>query len=407
MRRMIRFLVVFVWMGLVAPSSAPAAFGDCPAGFVFDPRSGVGCKQADCNNVPNGHWSYEGYCVCGSSGSINENPKDPNKECAYPGDYAACPGCLYACVHFDEECPAIPGSAPVSVAEVTVEETEEASVSLVALSNVETDERTCKQHCERLFGGKPGVELLESSGTYPKCRCAADHRDALNRITKNVVLDGDTKTTRTFDPESGDLIGKETKSLEAERAEIRERLGYKYSEEEIDRLLDPANVDTWFASRMEGIETSTNWLSPYFWWQHTVALFDHGFGNDADFVDTYEYGRCGDSMLWLERELSTELKFTSDDGKKREAMLSITGEKYWNAINHTALIVRPQGIGNDEWDGMVSTLMERSGTDDGLDKSGIEGIDPRLLDAKVLDPYFRKTTTVREFIKGWSVIRIS
>ena len=31
----------------------------------------------------------------------------------------------------------------------------------------------------------------------------------------------------------------------------------------------------------------------------------------------------------------------------------------------------------------------------------------KLLDAKVLDPYKKEVTTVRQFIKGWSYIRIS
>jgi hypothetical protein len=79
----------------------------CLPGYVFQPRSGVGCVQEDCNSYEYAHWSYEGYCVCGSSGSISENPKDPNKECGYPPTYRSCPGCVYACVHFDEECPEV------------------------------------------------------------------------------------------------------------------------------------------------------------------------------------------------------------------------------------------------------------------------------------------------------------
>jgi hypothetical protein len=440
--------VAFICLAVLGASfiffsgNADAAFGDCPAGFVFDPRSGVGCKQADCASIPSAHYSYEGYCVCGSSGSINENPKDPNKECGYPSEHSACPGCLYACVHLDEECPAsgadknngegaretggnseLPPTAPEkkidsvppgassageTVQPVEPDEIASASTSLSALADASIfAQPTCAEYCERLFGGKQEVELLEKSGAYPACRCVADYKDNLNRITKNVVLDGDMRTTITFDPATGDLKSRDVQSLEAERAAIRERLGYKYSEEEIDRLLKPENVDTWFSSRMENIETSTRLYSPYFWWQHIVALLDHGFGNDADFVDTYHYGRCGDSMLWLERQLSGELGFSSEPEKKHEAMLSITGEKYWNLINHTSMIVRPQGISNDEWGGIVKQLMEKSGSEDGLSESAIKAIDPRLLDAKVLDPYFRKTTTVKDFIKGWSVIRIS
>ena len=42
----------------------------------------------------------------------------------------------------------------------------------------------------------------------------------------------------------------EATTLEAERAAIRESLGYKFEEEEIVRLLNPENVDKWFSSRM-------------------------------------------------------------------------------------------------------------------------------------------------------------
>ena len=55
----------------------------------------------------------------------------------------------------------------------------------------------------------------------------------------------------------------------------------------------------------------------------------------------------------------------------------------------------------------VKKLQEESGTEKGLTESALKGIDPRLLDAKVLDPYYRSVRTVKDFIKGWSVIRIS
>ena len=59
----------------------------------------------NCNDIPDAHHSYVLDCVCGSSGAMEENPEDPNKECSYPSDYASCPGCVYACVHLDEDCP--------------------------------------------------------------------------------------------------------------------------------------------------------------------------------------------------------------------------------------------------------------------------------------------------------------
>jgi hypothetical protein len=78
---------------------------ECNQGYEFKPRSGVGCVQIDCPDIPNAHYSYTGTCVCGSSGSINENPDDPNQECYRSRDYKDCPGCVYACVHLDERCP--------------------------------------------------------------------------------------------------------------------------------------------------------------------------------------------------------------------------------------------------------------------------------------------------------------
>ncbi len=439
------FIAAFyaVFLILASGENARSAFGDCAPGYRFDPRSGVGCVQENCASVPSAHYSYEGYCVCGSSGSIAENPKDPNLECAYPADHAGCPGCVFACVHLDEKCPAAPGTpanaggatAPANSSDGTAadargtatqadgavqdagsapadqvnrQDQEEATTSLSALAaSGQGALPTCEQYCEKLFGGREGVTLVEKSGNFPVCRCQADYKNKLGVLERTVTIDGDSKTALTFDPSTGELKSRDTVSLEAERQAIRERLGFKYKEEEIDRLLVPENVDKWFDQRMENIDTSASWLSPNFWFQHIVALLDHGFGNSADFVDTYHYGRCGDSMLWLERELSRELDFTADSGKKSEAMLSITGEKYWNLINHTSLIIRPQGINNEDWSEIVTKLTEGSRKDDGLDEGAIKHIDPRLLDAKVLDPYYQRATTVRDFIKGWSVIRIS
>ncbi len=91
--------VVFV------PHRAESALGDCPAGYFFDRNSGVGCKQTNCNEIENAHWSYEGRCVCGSSGSENEKLDDPNKECFLPHADTSCPDCIVKCVHFNEKCP--------------------------------------------------------------------------------------------------------------------------------------------------------------------------------------------------------------------------------------------------------------------------------------------------------------
>jgi hypothetical protein len=92
-------------MSVIFAPAAFAAFGDCPSGYNFQRMSGVGCVQTNCASIPNAHLSYEGYCICGSAGSINENPKDPNKRCALPHEDTACPDCVYACVHNNEPCP--------------------------------------------------------------------------------------------------------------------------------------------------------------------------------------------------------------------------------------------------------------------------------------------------------------
>ncbi|MFC1678460.1 hypothetical protein ACFLZ9_01840 [Patescibacteria group bacterium] len=86
------------------PADIPVDEHGCKPGYDFKPNFGISCVQADCNDIPDAHWSYEGYCVCGSSGSMKENPEDPNGECKYKNTYAACPGCVYACIYLDEEC---------------------------------------------------------------------------------------------------------------------------------------------------------------------------------------------------------------------------------------------------------------------------------------------------------------
>src|SRR3989338_1768236 len=103
--------LVFILIG--APQ-ASGEIGECGTGYEFQPSSGVGCVQIDCGSYPNAHYSYTSRCLCGSAGSLYENPADPNKSCNYSQEHAACPGCLYACVHNDEDCPAEPGSGTVN-----------------------------------------------------------------------------------------------------------------------------------------------------------------------------------------------------------------------------------------------------------------------------------------------------
>ena len=429
------FALALIGGVLIMTSAAYAAIDDCRPGYKFNRNSGVGCQQENCGSVPGAHYSYEGHCICGSSGSINENPDDPNKACSYRNDHESCPGCVYACVHVDEECPdqnaegfGSTTSLPpeVSATDINLLEptgsrntpAESDNANLAEPSDARTPDllsslavpaesgRTCEQECKKLTRGGNFDEVLEASGTYPACRCVVDNKDKNNRVTQTVRMDGDIRTIYTFDPETGRLIKKDTISMSAERERIRQQLGYKYDEDTIDSLLDDEKINQWFTDKMLNIETNASMMTPAFWWQHMVALWDHGYGNSADFVDTYRFGRCGDSMEWLEREITANLGLTDKHDNKSEAVLSVTGEKYNNAINHTALIVRPAGFSNIEWADTVSELISKTQSG-GLTEADIRALDPRLLDAKVLDPYFKKQTTVREFIKGWSVIKIS
>jgi hypothetical protein len=76
----------------------------CRPGYKWHQKMGK-CIQSDCDSIEHAHYSYVLDCICGSSESIDENPEDPNKECGYSLQYESCPGCVYACVHFDEDCP--------------------------------------------------------------------------------------------------------------------------------------------------------------------------------------------------------------------------------------------------------------------------------------------------------------
>lgn len=85
-------------------STIAAAQRECAPGWSWSRRV-VACVQTNCNSVQHAHYGYAGDCVCGSSGSIRENPNDPNIECSHPRDHATCPGCVYACVHRGQQCP--------------------------------------------------------------------------------------------------------------------------------------------------------------------------------------------------------------------------------------------------------------------------------------------------------------
>lgn len=412
---------IFLFTFNIAQGSGP---DDCKAGYEWQARSGVGCVQVDCNDIPDAHWGYTRDCVCGSSGSIHEKGSDPNKACRRSHDFVACPSCVYACVHADDVCPddvlvlQEEKSEHAEVTDVTKQpvvqnatqqspqSTGVASVRPSLTTAVVAQGRTCQQECAKLMMGGMFDEVLEVSGTYPQCKCTVDIRDKNNQTIKTIVQNGDKRSTYEFDPTHGGLVKKTTISLMEERERIRQRLGFKYSEDEIDALLDDEKINKWFSHMMQDIDTRTSIIDPQFWWQHMVAIWDHGYGNSADFVDTYNFGRCGDSMQWLENNLAGDLSLTGKHDKKSEAMLSITGEKYGNMVNHTALMIRPSGVTNIEWADMVTQLMDKTRSG-GLNAKDLKYIDPRLMKAKVIDPYFKKTLTVEEFIKGWAVLKIS
>ena len=430
-------LVALLFFGNV--QTAGSAEEDCGNGYEWQRMSGVGCVQIDCADYKDAHYSYTSACICGSAGSINENPNDPNTGCYRSSEDKSCPGCLYACVHLDEECPAAPGVKATNTNAATnknantvtnVNANKNVNTSKPANQNTNTvlantstppistagnvAVRSCTDECNKFLRGKQNAPVVSAEGKYPDCKCQIDVRGSGGEVAQTISVNGPIETTYTFDPASGSLISKNVVNRRDEVERIRRRLGYRYTEEEIDKLLDPATMDRWFQDQTGNIKTSTSLINPQFWWQHVVAILDHGFnGNSADFVDTYQFGRCGDSMEWLERNLSSQLHLGDDPdepGQKHEAMLSITGEKYGNLLNHTSLLIRPTGLANSEWEDIVKELKRLSGGSEdnpGLKPGQLQNIDPRLLDAKVLDPYKKQIITVREFMQGWSYIRIS
>ncbi len=91
----------------IDPSMIPLDEDGCKPGWEWDIKIGK-CIQSNCADVSNAHYSYVLDCVCGSSGSVAENPDDPNKECSYPLNYGPCSGCVYSCVELDADCPDLP-----------------------------------------------------------------------------------------------------------------------------------------------------------------------------------------------------------------------------------------------------------------------------------------------------------
>lgn len=88
------------------PKELPKDADGCLPGYHFDRISGTGCIQTNCYNeaIAHAHWDSLGHCVCGSSGSIAEDPTDYIQECSYGKDYATCPGCVYKCEKIGGDC---------------------------------------------------------------------------------------------------------------------------------------------------------------------------------------------------------------------------------------------------------------------------------------------------------------
>lgn len=468
------------------------------------------CVQTSCEDgVRYSHYSSTGGCVCGSSGSMFEDENDPNKECYYPSDYESCPGCIYACLHKDEECPekfAKKEPEPLDIdgvltgdikilSEKEIEEkkkkeeeqewedkttnwlgelmdklfptkeedkdnkdkelleqlnaawtktaTEEErnpyeitgqgieggkNISDEELKDIfrwpslkddnkqEEDEEKkdiqennedakCKASCTKFYGHLEGAEILSSGMQNGKCECIVDIKDEKDRVMQSIKAVDEVVTTYTFD-KRGKLLDKKVVDKVAEKEAVRKAQQNKYSEQEIDKLLKDEEIVDWFEEKMKGISTETKVWHPKFWWQHAKSLKDLGMEDNASFVYENGHGRCGESMNWLEQEL--QKKINLEDGKKEEAMISITGEKYGGMLNHVGLIIRPEGLSNEEWNDFVLELRAGATGDKkktkGISVRDMKTMDERILKARVLDPYFKKTSTVEEFMEGWSYV---
>lgn len=93
---------------------------DCPAGFVWNANSGVGCVQEDCFDVGNSRLSYTGSCICNEGYKGCFEPVDTTNVACGP----FCPASrLVACVGPEALCP---GQAPFAAPESPASSGEEA-----------------------------------------------------------------------------------------------------------------------------------------------------------------------------------------------------------------------------------------------------------------------------------------
>ena len=140
MTKVILLFFVLVLLGVVNASAV-----ECPPGFRWEPRSGVGCVQIDCFKIEHAKYSYTQRCIC------EDGYKPCHELVDYTGfDESKCkPNCprvkLIACVKPDEPCPG--------------EKT--------------PPKKNCRDYCEEKFDQKKPVylQLFDAKGEYPFCYC--------------------------------------------------------------------------------------------------------------------------------------------------------------------------------------------------------------------------------------------
>ena len=100
-------ILVFAFLLLFTSiASTKAGITDCASGYTWVRMSGVGCQQTDCRSVSHAFYDYTGHCVCYACGEVGcSGDKEFSKGCYRPGNYAACPNCLYKCVNPKDHCP--------------------------------------------------------------------------------------------------------------------------------------------------------------------------------------------------------------------------------------------------------------------------------------------------------------
>jgi len=140
MTKVILLFFVLVPLGVVNASAV-----ECPPGFRWEPRSGVGCVQIDCFKIEHAKYSYTQRCIC------EDGYKPCHELVDYTGfDESKCnPNCprvkLIACVKPSESCPG--------------EKT--------------PPKKNCRDYCEEKFDQKKPVylQLFDAKGEYPFCYC--------------------------------------------------------------------------------------------------------------------------------------------------------------------------------------------------------------------------------------------